>query len=87
MPRYFFHVYQNNRRISDREGTDCPDLGEAKSEAVVSAKELAGQAIGSSTPPSSLCVEIADEGGVTLTALTIAEVLEHPASPHFKKNC
>ena len=52
-----------------------------------SARELANQAIGSGTPPSTLCVEIVDSAGRTLAALTIAEVMEHPAAPSFKSNC
>jgi hypothetical protein len=87
MPRYFFHVYQDDRRVDDTEGTACRDLEEAKNYAVESARELANQAIGNGTPPSTLCLEIADNMGRILAALTIAEVMENPGSPAFKQNC
>jgi hypothetical protein len=65
MPHYFFHVYQAERRIEDHEGTDCGDMSDAKEYAVDCARELASQAVGNGTPPSTLCVEIADEAGHT----------------------
>ena len=87
MPHYFFPVYQAGRKVNDPEGTACDDFSAAKDYAVESARELANQAIGSGTPPSTLCVEIVDSVGRTLAALTIAEVMEHPAAPSFKLNC
>jgi hypothetical protein len=87
MPHYFFPVYQAGRKVDDTEGTACHDLSAAKDYAVESARELANQAIGSGIPPSTLCVEIVDDAGRTLAALTIAEVIEHPAAPSFKPNC
>ncbi len=87
MPHYFFPVYQTGRKFDDPEGTACADFSAAKDYAVESARELATQAIDSGMPPSALCVEIVDGAGRTLAALTISEVIEHPAAPSFKSSC
>jgi hypothetical protein len=87
LPRYFFHVFQNGRKVPDREGTVCDDLTSAKLEAVGSAKELARQAIDSDVPPSTVCLEIVDEEDRVLAALTVGELLDNPTHPKFHDTC
>jgi hypothetical protein len=40
MPRYFFHVVDNDHRIIDDEGTELPDLHAARKEAVCASAEM-----------------------------------------------
>jgi len=83
MPRYFFHVYDEDRMIPDEEGILCEDFAAAKNEAKASALDLAQQAIGQGSATASMCVEIHDETGKVLAALNVAEVLARPISPHL----
>ena len=87
MPRYFFDVLQKGRRTADVEGTVFETVEGAKADALVSAKELAKQAIDNDVPPGTVCLEITDETGTVVAALTIAEVLEQPVTPEFHQSC
>jgi len=40
MPRYFFHVADNDHPIIDDEGTELPDLQTARKEAVCASAEM-----------------------------------------------
>lgn len=87
MQRFFFHVYQDHRRIEDREGTVCETTTQARTEAIQSVKELAKQAISSNVSPLQTCLEIVDEEGVIVAAITVAEILAHPTMPRFQDTC
>lgn len=87
MPRFYFTVYDRSRKVPDREGTECEDLASAKLEAVTSAKELAKQAIDNDVAPGTICVEILNERGEIVSALTVQEVIDHPISPAFSASC
>lgn len=87
MQRYFFHVYQGGRLISDPEGSLCEGFEVARREAIDTAKDLAHRAIENGVSASSICVEIIGEDGTCLASLTVAEVLEHPDAPAFRDAC
>lgn len=87
MERYFFHVRQGDRVISDLEGSLCDGVEAARSEAIETAKDLAHRAIENGIPSSSICVEIIGEDGACVAVLTVAEVLEHPQTPSFQESC
>lgn len=87
MQRFFFHVYEDHRRIEDREGTLCATASQARIEAIQSAKELARQAISRNASPLQTCLEIVDEKGAIIAALTVEEILAHPTTPRFQDTC
>ena len=87
MERYFFNVRHGDRVISDPDGSLCEGAEAARLEAIDTAKDLAHRAIENGVPSSSLCVEIIDDDGIRIAALTVAEVLEHPVTPTFRDNC
>jgi hypothetical protein len=87
MVRFFFHVYEQGRLIPDEEGSLCADLDAAKTEAKASARDLARQALSEGQTVDDICVEIHDEGGRVLAALTIREILSHPDHPNFDSSC
>jgi hypothetical protein len=87
MQRYFFHVHQDSRLISDPEGSLCEGVEIARIEAIDTAKDLAHRAIENGVSANSICVEIIGEDGIRVAALTVAEVLEHPDTPIFRDAC
>src|SRR3954469_14108739 len=87
MPNYFFHIYEDGHLVPDEEGSRCPDLEAAKREAAHSARDLARRALVTGEPVDALCVEIHDEQGRVLAALTAREVLSHPNAPGFNPAC
>lgn len=87
MSRFFFHIIDAGGIIPDEEGTECPNLLAAQAEAKSSARDLARQAIRRGASPSSICVEIHDQRGKVVSALTVQEVMAHPQHPSFDASC
>jgi len=87
MERYFFHVHQGDRVISDPEGSLCDGVEVARREAIDTAKDLAHRAIENAISSSTICIEIIGEDGARVAVLTVAEVLEHPQMPAFQDSC
>lgn len=87
MDRYFFHIIDKGELVRDEEGTLCADFPCAVEEAKASAKDLARQGIGSGVSPENVCVEIQDEEGKILGALTLMEVIRDPSNPHLQVDC
>jgi hypothetical protein len=54
LPRYFFHIRDDDNLIRDEEGTELPDLSAARKEAALSAREILVEA-GSSSEPWDHC--------------------------------
>src|SRR5687767_3803172 len=79
MPRYFFHLRDDEELIRDDEGTELPDLSAARTEAAQTAKEIINESIGSGEPLDHLVVEIWDEAGV-IEAVTLSVVLSEDTS-------
>lgn len=76
MARYFFHVKDMDGIISrDQEGQELPDLDAARAEAVSSNREMLGERILHGGVIGPRQIEIADETGNVLAAITVTDVL------------
>jgi Domain of unknown function (DUF6894) len=87
MPRFFFHVHDEDCIIVDEEGTLCEDLEAAKKEAIASALDLAKHAIGRGGIGPACCIEIHDESGKVVAGLRVLDALTNPVSPRFTASC
>ena len=87
MPHFYFDVRDHHGLITDDEGADFRCLNDALFEAKASARDIAHQCISNNVPVSSSCVEVRDDRGQVVAALTVAEVLAHPMHPEFKNRC
>jgi hypothetical protein len=61
MTRYFFHIRDDDHLLEDDEGVDLPTLGAARKEAVLSARELIAESLGSPEPWDHCSIEIWDD--------------------------
>jgi len=75
MPRYYFHLY-NNITVRDEEGMVLPDMSLAVAEAVRSVRSLASAEVTEGRLRLSDRIEIADERGVVLTAVTFKDAIK-----------
>jgi hypothetical protein len=75
MPRFFINFRNGDHVAVDDEGIDVGDIEAARKIAMLSARELIGEAIkhGGSTLPDAVIV--CDESGSSLLTLSIAEIL------------
>jgi hypothetical protein len=87
MAQYFIDLRDATGVIRDEEGAEFTSLEEALTEAKDSARDLVKQFMDNRTPLAETCVEVRDLQGQVVAVLTIAEVLEHPVHPAFKKTC
>ena len=91
MAWYFIDLHDGNGVIRDDEGADYDHLEDALDEAKASAndvvRELSRRHKNKRLSLSDTCVEIRDEAGQTVAALTVAEVMAHPVHPHFRNEC
>jgi hypothetical protein len=87
MAKFFIDLHDSNGVISDEEGAEFPHLEDALQEAKASARDLIKQYVDNRLPLSATCVEVRDDKGSTVAALTVAEVLVHPAHPEFQNRC
>jgi hypothetical protein len=81
MRRFYFHIRENDKLVTDVEGVDLPDLAAARREAELSAREMLADAIKSGRERVPEAFVITDEEGRTLDTLPLSAVL--PES--FKK--
>ena len=81
MPRFFFPVYDHTSS-PDRDGTELPNFETARTEAVhLTGGLLSDQGFGLA-PVSPLCVEVADEQGVTVLRVEVGLIYpSRPAAP------
>jgi hypothetical protein len=87
MTKYHFNVVDRHGTIPDEEGTNFRFFSQALTEAKESARDLAKYLLTNKTVLIEQCVEITDEGGQTLAALPVVEVLRHPNFPRFQEKC
>ena len=87
MPRYFIDLRDQAGLITDQEGHDYPNLEAALDEAKASARDLVSQYMDQKIPLTETCVEVRDDQGRKVAAVTVAEVLRHPIHPHFAREC
>ena len=87
MARYYFHIQDRLGAIRDEEGAEFSSLDNAKEEAKASAKDAARTYLAQGVPLDSPCVEICDELGTVVAAISVREVLAHPEAPRFAADC
>ena len=76
MPRYFFHVRDDDGDVSrDLEGQDLPDLSAARAEAVNANREMLGERILHGGPLHHHRIEISDASGQVLDKVDVSDVL------------
>jgi hypothetical protein len=78
MPRFYINFRNGDHVAFDDEGVDLQDIEAARRMAVLSAKELIGEAIkhdGSTVPDA---VIVCDASGSNLLTLSIADILSKP---------
>lgn len=78
MPRYFFHVRDEDRLIEDQDGSELPDLEAARTEAAAAAREILAEQIRTGKEMSGRSFEITDDTGKVLATVTLRDV----AGPH-----
>lgn len=83
MPRYFFHV-EDGQVFSDLQGTELPDLGAARREAVRFAGALLADQPEAFWGTGEWKMRVSDDRNLTLFTLlflaTDAPVLDHPTA-------
>lgn len=87
MPRYYIDMRDEHGLIPDEEGAEFDTLQLALAEAKASAQDIAHQNIRNRRSIDASCVEVRDERGQVVAALTVAEVLAHPRHPEFQNHC
>jgi hypothetical protein len=73
--RYYFHIREFGHLTLDEEGMDLLDITEARTEARLSASELAMAAIRSGIGFGAGKIEIADGKGNVFEAVTVQSIL------------
>jgi hypothetical protein len=76
MPRYFFHLSRRGQVILDPEGTELADVGEARREALLNARDLIIRILVTDEPvPLDDYFHVADKLGSVLHTVTLKEAL------------
>jgi len=75
MPTFYFHLKYADRLSSDEEGSNLPDLGAARNEALLSARELLASAIRTGDPSVPDSIIVTDDKGNVVDTLRLAAVL------------
>jgi hypothetical protein len=87
VPKYFIDLRDASGIVRDHEGAQYEHIEDALDEAKASARDLVRQYMDDRVSLRETCVEVRDVQGRTVAALTVAEVLEHPVHPEFKRGC
>lgn len=77
MPLYFFNIIDPKGAIPDGEGSNLPDDTAAIEEGRCSARELLAQMIQAGDDPSKRFIEVRNEEGVFVSAMTLSALM-HP---------
>jgi hypothetical protein len=75
MGRFFFHVVEGAKLLTDEEGADLRDALEARQMAIITARELLANVIRHGKHNIPEAVVIADEHGRTIETVPFAAVL------------
>jgi uncharacterized protein DUF6894 len=75
MPRYYFHIRNDDDIALDEEGSDLPDLNAASRQALASAGELLANAIKEGKEPVAESIVIADANGQELLSVPLKQAL------------
>jgi hypothetical protein len=76
MPRFHMHIRHADELLEDGEGEEFPSLVEARTEAVMAARELMAAAIASGKRPKRSSFEIADESGRIVLVMSFEEAID-----------
>jgi len=76
MPRYFFHLKDEQGWIKDEEGMELPDLDAAKEEARATATALAKVTIREGKPVDGRTVVVLDEENRQLHLLAVRRMIQ-----------
>lgn len=87
MARYYIDLRDVDGIIFDEEGAEYAHLEEALEEAKASAPDVVRHHMDNRLSLQDTCVEVRDNEGRTVAALTVAEVMAHPVHPHFRRDC
>jgi uncharacterized protein DUF6894 len=75
MSRFYFHIRLGDQVVIDREGSDLPNRGAAREEALASARQILADAIRSGNEAAPEAFVIADSEGRELETVPFAMVL------------
>lgn len=75
MPRYYFHQITSQGIITDPEGSEFPDLEQARLEAIQDARHLMADAVRRGLDVSSRVFHICDEGGDLIAVLLFRDAI------------
>jgi hypothetical protein len=73
MARYYFHIRDGSRIVSDDEGMELLGMDAAWAEAHASADDLTREAIRNGTSAGPCAIEIWDDAGSLLGAVRVSE--------------
>jgi hypothetical protein len=73
MPRFHFHVRDNDSLLEDLEGADFLDLDAARADAVAASREILAERIKAGRPLGGLRFEIHDEAGRLVATVPIRD--------------
>ena len=77
MPRFYFHVAREGRRLQDEEGLALPDAEAAWYQAVRSARELIRAELTMGTRWERESIEIEDERGARIDQVALADIVHY----------
>jgi hypothetical protein len=75
MPRFYFHICDDEGMSRDEEGTDLPDTDAARRDAKASARDLISQYMKNRKSVTGQTLQIADETGEVLQVMDVRDVL------------
>ena len=75
MPRFYFHIYDDQGAIPDTEGLDCADLEAAKQEGKASAQEMLAEEMRAGRTVDHRRIEITAENGSVVAVYPFLDLL------------
>jgi hypothetical protein len=84
MARYFFHLHDRSGRTEDEQGREVADLSSLRTRAVKAARSIIQADAGGGVIDLTARIEVANEAGETVLALSFAEAVDlitAPAAP------
>jgi hypothetical protein len=78
MALFYFHLQEDDKLHTDPDGTDLPDVGAARQEALLAARDILANAIKAGKTKVPEAFVIADEAGWKLDVVPLALVLPKP---------
>ena len=76
MPRFYLNLRHGDTLLEDPEGHDFVSLAEARTEAIMSARELMSSRVAAGKNPNHSRFEIMDEAGKSVLILYFEEAID-----------